>query len=195
MAEQRSRGGPAWFWGALCAILLILISTRGQLAPSNEALHQVFAAQPPPPGLDLQALLPNFDLSQLPPSLQTPARDLLANLGTGQPGVPVEATVTTPRLRVTVRELRPILGNLLVNGEVTNVSQYDVVVPLSVFVLQDSTGLSYRIGNDTGIPLRPGERIPLDLSIPLPPGRGLLLTTNFPPDAPVTQRLIVIETP
>ena len=195
MAEQRSRGGPAWFWGALCAVLLILISTRGQFAPSNEALHQVFAAQPPPPGLDLQALLPNFDLSKLPPSLQTPARDLLAKLDTGQPGVPVEATVTTPRLQVTVRELRPVLGNLLISGEVTNVSKYDVVVPLSAFVLQDSAGLSYRTGNDTSTTLGSGEHIPLDLTIPLPVGRGLLLTTNFPPDAPVEQRLIVIETP
>ncbi len=193
MAEERSRGVPMWLWGAICAILLILLSIWGHLA-GTEALRQVFAAQPIPAGFNPQLTLPKFELGTLPTALQQPARNLLTNLGAGNSGQPVESFVTTPRLRVVVRELRPTEGGLLVVGEVTNISQGDVAAPISAFELRDSAGVSYIAGGGASATLKPGEHTPLELTVPLPTGRGLILITNLPPDAPVEQRLIVIET-
>ncbi|NTU81233.1 MAG: hypothetical protein HGA45_17930 [Chloroflexales bacterium] len=192
--QERSQGVPMWLWGALFAALLILLSTWGRLSPTNEALSQVFASQPPPAGLDPQISLPKFDIGALPADVQQPARDLLKTLGAGNPGQPVEPTVETPRLRVEVRELRPVEGGLQIVGQVTNISQGEVDVPISAFELRDSTGASYVAGGGASATLRPDESTPLELTVPLPAGRGLILITNLPPDAPVEQRLIVIET-
>jgi hypothetical protein len=191
--EERSRGVPMWLWGALIAALLIVVSTRGRLSPSNEALRQVFAAQPPPAGIEPGVILPQFDLDALPADLQQSARDLLATLGAGGTGRPVEPAVETPRLRVEVGELRPSDEGLQVVGEVTNISQGDVAVPISAFELRDSAGASYVAGGGASATLKPGESTPLELTVPLPEGRGLILVTNLPPDQPVEQKLIVIE--
>jgi hypothetical protein len=191
--QERSRSIPIWVWGALVAALLILISTRGRLLSTNEALSQVFAAQPPPAGLDPAAVLPQFDLGALPADVQQQARDLLAALGAGQVGRPVQPAVETPRLRVEVKELRPAADGLRVTGEVRNLSQSDVIVPISAFELRDSSGASYVAGGGASATLRPGESTSLDLTVPLPEGRGLLLVTNLPPDQPVEQKLIVVE--
>lgn len=121
--DQRSHGVPMWLWGALIAALLIVFSTRGRLTPANPALSQVFAAQPPPAGLDTSVPLPAFDIAALPAELQQSARDLLATLGAGNAGKPVQPAVETQRLRVEVSELRPTDEGLLVVGEVTNISQ------------------------------------------------------------------------
>lgn len=192
--QERSRGVPMWLWGAIFAALLILISSRGRLSPTNEALRQVFAAQPPPAGIGAGAL-PQLDIATLPADLQQTARDLLATLGAGGAGAPVQPAVETPRLRVAVRELRPTADGLQVVGEVTNISQGDLAVPISAFELRDSAGASYLAGGGASATLRPGESTPLELTVPLPAGRGLLLVTNFPPDQPVEQKLIVVEAP
>lgn len=191
--EERSRGIPIWLWGALVAALLIIVSTRGRLSPGNEALRQVFAAQPPPAGIDPGAVLPQFDLAALPADLQQTARDLLATLGAGGVGRPVQPAVETPRLRVEVRELRPSDEGLQVIGEVTNISQGDLAVPISAFELRDSAGGSYVAGGGASATLGPRESTPLELTVPLPEGRGLILVTNLPPDQPVEQKLIVVE--
>jgi hypothetical protein len=193
--QERPSGLPIWLWGALVAVLLILISTRGHFLSSNDALSQVFAAQPPPAGLDPGILLPQFDLNALPADLQQQARDLLATLGAGQSGRPVQPAVETPRLRVEVRELRPSADGLRVLGEVKNLGQSDVTVPISAFELRDSSGASYVAGGGASATLKPGESTPLDLTVPLPEGRGLLLITNLPPDQPVEQKLIVVDAP
>lgn len=192
--QERSRRVPMWLWGALFATLLIILSTRGRLSPTNEALRQAFAAQPTTTGISTGISLPSFDLSALPADLQQQARDLLATLGAGNAGQPIEPTAETPRLRVEVSELRPTEGGLLVTGEVTNISQGEVTVPISAFELRDSTSASYIAGGGATATLRPGESTPLELTVPMPDGRGLILVTNLPPDAPVEQRLIVIET-
>ncbi|HMQ31215.1 MAG TPA: hypothetical protein PKD53_10825 [Chloroflexaceae bacterium] len=193
--EERSRGIPMWLWGALFAALLIVLSTRGRLAPGNEALREVFAAQPTPAGLAPGFTLPQLDLGALPAELQASARDLLATLGAGGAGRPVQPAVETPRLRVEVAELRPAEDGLRVLGEVTNISSGALEVPISAFELRDSAGASYVAGGGASATLRPGESTPLELTVPLPAGRGLLLVTNLPPDQPVEQKLIVVETP
>ncbi len=184
-----------WVWGAIFAALLIFISIRGRLSPTNEALRQAFAVQPPPVGLDLGSALPSFDIGSLPADLQQSARDLLAALGAGDAGRPVQPAVETPRLRVEVRELRPTDEGLQVLGEVTNISGGDLLVPISAFELRDSSGASYVAGGGASAILKPGESTPLELTVPLPPGRGLLLVTNLPPDQPIEQKLIVVENP
>ncbi len=193
--EERSSGIPMWLWGALFAALLIVLSTRGRIIPDNEALRQVFALQPTPAGLVPGDILPQLDLATLPAELQESARDLLARLGAGRSGRPVQPAVETPRLRVEVTELRPAADGLRVLGEVTNISRADVVVPISAFELRDSAGASYVAGGGASATLRPGESTPLELTVPLPEGRGLLLVTNLPPDQPVEQKLIVVDTP
>lgn len=191
--QERSRGIPMWLWGMLLAALLIVISTRGRPGPTNEALSQVFAAQPPPVGLAPGVTLPEFDLGALPTELQQSARDLLATLGAGGTGRPVQPAVETPRLRVEIRELRPDGDGLLVVGEVTNIGSSDVEVPISAFELRDSTGASYIAGGGAAVTLKPGESTPLELTVPLPEGRGLILVTNLPPDQPVEQKLVVVD--
>lgn len=185
---RRSHGPPIWVWGFVFGAVLILISTRGRLSPENVALRDVFAAQPAP---NLPSLpLPNLDVANLPAELQQAARDLQAQLGAGQAGRPLEPAVETPRLRVEVRELRPSAEGMTLFGTVTNVSQGEVVVPLSAFELRDSAGVSYIAGGGASATLRPGASTPLELTVPLPPGRGLLMMINLPPDLPVEQRLI-----
>ncbi|MFV9507187.1 MAG: hypothetical protein AB4911_21765 [Oscillochloridaceae bacterium umkhey_bin13] len=188
---QRSRSLPIWIWGALLGLVLIVLSTRGRLSPENPALRDAFAAQPAPVLPELS--LPNFELGNLPTEFQQAARDLLAQLGAGQAGRPVQTAVETPRLRVEVRELRPVQGGMMLVGEVTNLSQSDVLVPLSAFELRDSAGVSYIAGGGASATLRPGASTPLELTVPLPEGRGLIMTINLPPDPPIEQRLILIE--
>lgn len=194
MDNQSQRGVPVWVWGALIALLLIGLSTRGSFNLSNRALSEYFAAQPTPAGGAPAFGLPQLDLGSLPVELQSAATDLRRRLGLGQGGQPIEPLATTPRLRVEVRELAPQENGLVVRGSVTNTSQSDVQVPISAFELRDSAGGSYIAGGGASATLRPGESTPLELSVPLPPGRGLLLVTNLPPDPPVEQRLLAAET-
>ncbi len=191
--QQGLRTIPAWAWGALIAVVLILLSTRGRLSPNNEALRQIFAAQPTTNGATSDQQLPMLELSAMPAELQQVARDLLANLGAGNSGRPVETAVESSRLRVEVRELRPGAAGITVVGEVTNIGRETVQVPISAFELRDSAGVSYSAGDGASATLKPGESTPLELDVPLPEGRGLLLVTNLPPDPPLEQRLIVVE--
>jgi len=193
--HDRSGGVPIWVWGAVVGILLILISSRSHLLdPENPSLSQYFAAQPTPEGFDPGFRLPQLEISALPAGLQMAARELLATLGAGGVGRPVEPAVESRSVRVEVRELKRVEGGLQVRGEVTNLSEGELLVPISAFELRDSTGASYVAGGGASATLKPGESTPLDLTVPLPEGRGLLLVTNLPPDPAVEQRLIVVET-
>lgn len=185
---RRSHGPPIWIWGFVIGVILIIFSTRGRLSPENVALRDVFAVQPAPNLPSLPG--PNLDLASLPAELQQAARDLQARLGAGQAGRPLEPAVETPRLRVEVHELRPSADGITLLGTVTNLSQGEVVVPLSAFELRDSAGVSYIAGGGASATLRPGASTPLELTVPLPQGRGLLMVINLPPDLPVEQRLI-----
>lgn len=194
--NDRSNGVPIWIWGAIAGILLILISSRGNLLqPANPSLSEYFAAQPTPVGYDPSFELPQLDFASLPAELQAAARDLLGSLASGGTGRPVEPAVESARVRVEVRELKPVEGGLQVLGSVTNIGGAELQVPISAFELRDSAGASYVAGGGASATLRPGDSTPLELTVPLPAGRGLLLVTNLPPDAPVEQRLIVAETP
>lgn len=188
MESNSSRGLPIWVWGALVALALIIISSRGQWA-GNPALSQHFAMQPTPAS---GVSLPNLDIGSLAPGLQEQARSLAQKIGLGGSGAPIEPLATTPRLRVEVRELKPAGGDLRVLGSVTNTSSADVTVPISAFELRDSQGASYIAGGGASATLRPGESTPLDLSVPLPSGRGLMLITHLPPDPPAEQKLLVV---
>lgn len=192
---DRSRGVPIWLWGAIFAALLIVLSVRGRLQPSNEALRQVFAAQAPAAIGAPAMTLPGLNLANLPSELQQSARDLLATLGAGGPGRPVEPVAETARLHVQVNELRPVAAGLQVLGTVTNRSASDLLVPISAFELRDSAGISYLAGGGASATLSPGATTPLDLTVPLPADRGLMLITSLSPDPPVEQRLIVVATP
>jgi len=194
MDNESQRGLPVWAWGALIALVLIGLSTRGSFNPTNRALSEHFAAQPTPAGLQPGFSLPELDFGALPAELQAAAAELRRRLGLGQAGQPIEPVATTPRLRVEVREVAPQDNGLVVRGTVTNTSPADVVVPISAFELRDSAGGSYVAGGGASATLRPGESTPLELTVPLPPGRGLLLVTNLPPDPPAEQRLLAAET-
>jgi hypothetical protein len=186
------RSVPLWLWGALAALALIILSSRGRLAPGNDALSQYFAAQPTPAGV--VPSLPSLGLGSLPPELQAAARRLSQQLGAGAGGAPIEPITQTARLRVEVRELQPGAGGLKVSGSVTNIGTAELQVPISAFELRDSSGASYIAGGGASATLRPGESTPLELTVPLPAGRGLLLITSLPPDPPAQQRLVAAET-
>ncbi len=189
MDRESTHTIPVWVWGALVALLLIIISSRGRLV-GNPALSQQFALQPTP---DIALPLPDLQIGNLAPDLQAQAESLLRQIGMGNSGRPLEPLATTPRLRIEITELRPEESGLRVIGTVTNVSTTVVTVPISAFELRDSTGASYIAGGGASAPLQPGEHTPLELSVPLPPGRGLLLITRLPPDPPAEQKLIASE--
>jgi hypothetical protein len=190
---DRKPGIPIWFWGVLVATILIIISAQGRWQPGNPALAQVFAAQPPAAGQPPTISLPQLDLGNLPVDLQAAAGDLWRQLGLGQNVRPVVPSVRSARLQVEISELRRIDAGLQVLGKVTNISTYEVTVPISAFELKDNTGASYVAGGGGSARLGPGESTPLDLTVPLPEGRGLLLITNLPPDPIVEQVLLVKE--
>lgn len=194
MTTERSRGLPVWIWGALVALLLIALSSRGGFGVANESLRQRFAAQPTPSAVELPFDVPRLELEALPPQLQEAARELLGSLNRGEAGRPIEPAVESPRLRIEVRELRRVGDEVRIRGQVTNISRREVQVPISAFELRDSAGVSYLAGSGGSSTLRPGQSTSLELSVPLPPGRGLLLRTSLPPDAPVEQRLIAADT-
>lgn len=191
--NERSNGMPIWVWGAIAGVLLIVISSRTHLlSPENPSLSQYFAAQPTPEGYDPSFELPQLEIAGLPAELQTRAGEILSTLASGDAARPIEPAVESARLRIEVREVQRVEGGMKVVGEVTNISQGDVQVPISAFELRDSTGASYVAGGGASATLKPGESTPLELTVPLPEGRGLLLVTNLPPDPPVEQRLIVV---
>lgn len=190
---ERSRGIPMWAWGAIVALILIGLSSRGGFGVANQALRQQFAVQPTSAGSVPSFELPQLDIASLPPALQDTARDLLATLSRGGTARPVEPAVESANVRVEVRELRPTANGLQIRGEVTNIGRRELQVPISAFELRDSSGASYLAGGGASATLRPGQSTPLELTVPLPEGRGLLLITSLPPDPPVEQRLIVVE--
>ncbi|WP_129629168.1 hypothetical protein [Candidatus Oscillochloris fontis] len=187
MDSESSHNIPIWMWGALVALLLIIVSSRGRLV-GNPALSQQFAMQPTP---NIALPLPDLQIGNLSPDLQAQAQSLLRQIGLGNSGRPLEPLATTPRLRIEVTELRPEETGLRVIGRVTNISTTVVTVPISAFELRDSTGASYIAGGSGSAALQPGEDTPLELTVPLPPERGLLLITRLPPDPPAEQKLIV----
>ncbi len=189
MGGERSQGLPIWAWGALVALALIILSSRGHLF-GNPALNQHFALQPTPAG---GAQLPDLGIGSLAPDLQNTARKLWHQIGLGGSGTPIEPVAITPRMRVTVGELRPVGGSLKVIGSVTNIGTTDMQVPISAFELRDSAGASYIAGGGASTTLRPGESTPLELTVSLPIGRGLMLITRLPPDPPTQQKLLVAD--
>jgi hypothetical protein len=189
MDTNPSRNLPIWAWGVLVALILIVLSSRGQLV-GNPALSQHFAMQPTPAG---GGQIPDLGIANLAPDLQDQAHQLWRQIGLGGSGAPLQPVVVTPRLRVEVRELRPDNGGLRVIGSVTNTSSASVTVPISAFELRDSAGASYIAGGGASATLRPGESTPLELTVPLPTGRGLLLVTRLPPDPPAEQKLLVAD--
>ncbi|NJN16532.1 MAG: hypothetical protein HC822_09780 [Oscillochloris sp.] len=193
MDNLSRRGLPIWFWGALVALLLIVLSARDNNGVQNEALSQYFAAQPTPAGITADIDLPQLDMSNLSPALREAAADLRRTIGLGESGSPLEPSATTPRLRIEIAEIAPGEGGLVVRGTVTNISTEPVNVPISAFELRDSAGGSYVAGGGASANLQPGDNTPLELTVPLPPGRGLLLVTNLPPDPPAEQRLLATE--
>ena len=183
---------PIWIWGALCALILIVLSSRGRLDSSQEALRLVFAPQPGSVARPFTPPQP-FDLASLPVELQQVARDLLNTLGAGSAGRPLEPVAETARLRIAIDQLQPVEGGFMVVGTITNRSRSELLVPISAFELRDSSGVSYLAGGGASTRLGPGASTPLELSITLPPGRGLMLITTLPPDPSVEQRLLVAE--
>ncbi len=189
MGTERSQGLPIWAWGTLVALALIILSSRGHLF-ENPALRQHFALQPTPVS---GAQLPDLGIAGLAPDVQDAARKLWHQIGLGGSGAPIEPVVTTPRVRVAVRELRSSDGGLKVVGSVTNIGTTDVQVPISAFELRDSAGASYIAGGGASATLHPGDSTPLELTVALPTGRGLMLITRLPPDPPFPQKLLVAD--
>jgi hypothetical protein len=190
---ERNSSVPTWVWGLLVALILILISSRGSLAPNNPALQQVFAPQPTPVGQAPSFTLPQLDLGSLPAELQTLARDVSRQVGLGQSAAPIAPSARSARLLVEVREIRRVEAGIQIIGQVQNISTGEVRVPISAFELRDSMGASYIAGGGASATLAPNEVTPLDLTVPLPAGRGLLLVTNLPPDLPVEQILLATD--
>jgi hypothetical protein len=190
MSQESSTQVPAWIIGIVLAIALIFISTNGRFTPGNPALSQYFAAQPTPQVLPEGLELPQLSIGNLPPELQEVAAQGRELLGLGQAAPPVMSSITTPRLKVEISELRQAPEGLKVIGLVTNISDAELEVPISAFELRDTGGASYIAGGGAVARLSPGKSTPLDLTVPLPDGRGLLLIVNLPPDAPAEQVLL-----
>ncbi|WP_298820392.1 hypothetical protein [Chloroflexus sp.] len=188
MMHDNSPAIPFWIIGLLGAIFLIGISIWMQQFRTVE-LRDQFARQPAP-AIALPAL-PQLELQNLGPEAQAVARALWQQITTGNPGQPIEPIASNQRLRIAINALEPTGDGIRIKGTVTNLTNADLIVPISAFELRDSAGESYRAPGSTMASLPPGGSTPLELSVPLPPGRGLLLITNLPPDPPLEQRLLI----
>lgn len=179
---------PFWAIGILGAIALIGISILMQQSRVM-ALADYFARQPTP-ALPLPAL-PQLDVQNLAPDAQTAARAIWQQIAAGNRSQPIDPVASSQRVRVAIDGLEPTADGVRIKGTVTNLTNADLLVPISAFELRDSAGESYRSPSSTTANLPPGGSTPLELSVPLPEGRGLLLITHLPPDPPIEQRLLI----
>lgn len=179
---------PFWAIGILGAIALIGISILMQQS-RVVALADYFARQPTP-ALPLPAL-PQLDVQNLAPDAQGAARAIWQQIAAGNRSQPIDPVVSSQRVRVVIDGLEPTADGIRIKGTVTNLTNADLLVPISAFELRDSAGESYRSPSSTMANLPPGGSTPLELSVPLPEGRGLLLITHLPPDPPIEQRLLI----
>ncbi|MEF3273745.1 MAG: hypothetical protein K6356_04985 [Chloroflexus sp.] len=179
---------PFWMIGLLGALVLIGISIFMQQSRTVALIDQ-FARQTAP-AIPLPAL-PQLELQNLAPEAQAAARAIWERIESGNRSQPIDPIASNQRLRVVIDVLEPTTDGVRIKGMVTNLTNTDLVVPISAFELRDSTGESYRAPGSTMTNLPPGGSAPLELSVPLPPGRGLLLITRLPPDPPLEQRLLI----
>lgn len=187
MQRRNDQIGPIWLWGILLALALILLTTRGQVVPDNPALEQTFVRQTENLG-DVQ--LPNLSLGNLPADLQQLARDIQQQLGVQGSAPVLQPVAENSRLRIEINELQATADGVQVIGEVSNIGDTPVEVPVSAFEFTDSYGAVYSADSNSSARLEPGERTALDLAVPLPPDSGLLLTLRLPPDPPLEQMLL-----
>lgn len=187
-----SKRQPAWIWGVLLALVLIIISVRGRSIPNDAALKQRFESQPTTslaPGIDM----PDLNLDRLPSEAQQAVRKAQEALGQGQGAPALTPVAQSARLRVEVHQMQQHPDGVQVLGRVTNISDAALEVPVSAFELHDSAGGVYVAEGGANVQLNPGASTPLDLTVPLPAERGLMLTLVFPPDPPVEQVLLLSE--
>lgn len=189
-AEMYDDAPPIPFWaiGLLGAIFLIGISIFMQQSRSAALIEQ-FARQPTP-ALPVPAL-PQLEVQNLAPEAQAAARAIWQQIATGNRSQPIDPVASSQRVRVAIDVIEPTADGVRIKGTVTNLTNADLLVPISAFELRDSTGESYRSPSSTMANLPPGGSTPLELSVPLPEGRGLLLITHLPPDPPIEQRLLI----
>jgi hypothetical protein len=186
---------PMVVWGAVLALLLILLS-RGGLGLGNPALRQRFVPRPTDPAAaPATGALPQFDWAQLPAGARELARDIQRRLDQGQaaPALTPQAVAQGGRLQVEISEVRPKGDGVQVLGRVTNIGATPLDVPVSAFQLRDSTGATYASTTSRSTRLAPGATTPLDLSVPLPAGRGLSLVVHLPPDPPLEQVILAAQ--
>ncbi len=175
----------------MLALLLILLSTRGRFTPEETALQQQFAPQPTVPGATSAPALPQFDLKGVSPGVAETVQDLWQGLAGGGEIPALTPVAENERLRIEVNAIQRQGDTVQLRGQITNISSVEVAVPLSAFILRDTSGTSYTAAAGRTVQLVPGESTPLDLTVPLPEDRGLTLMLNLPPDPAVEQILLV----
>lgn len=190
MQQRTDQIGPIWLLGFLLAGLLIMVTTRGQVIPDNPELEQTFVRQT---ANRSEVQLPQLSLGNLPADLQQLARDIQQQLGIHGAAPVLEPVAENSRLRIEISEVQTTESGVQVIGEVRNISNVLVEVPVSAFEFTDSYGAVYSAGSNRSARLAPGESTPLDLEVPLPPESGLLLTLRLPPDPPLEQILLAGE--
>jgi|HigsolmetaAR202D_1030399.scaffolds.fasta_scaffold00045_63 hypothetical protein len=181
---------PFWFWGVLVALVLILISRSGNLFGPNQALQQRFAPQPTIPGAAETARAAQTNWGDIPVGIQELIKGVQENLSQGQSAPVLTPVAQSARLKVTIKELVPTTGGVRVVGEVTNISQTPLDVPINAFQFRDSAGNIYASSATGTTRIEVGASAPLDLNVPLESGRGLYLVVRFSPDPPLEQMLI-----
>jgi hypothetical protein len=180
---------PFWVWGALVALVLIVVSARGVPGVDNPALRQRFVTRPADP--NAPTAVPVVDFSQLSAEAQALVQAARERLRQGGSALALTPVAIGQRLRVEVAGVQPSGGGVRVTGTVTNISAAPLDVPVRAFQLRDSTGAVYASNAAGVVTLAPGASTPLDLTVPLPAGRGLHLVVVLPPDPPLDQVLLL----
>ncbi len=192
MQTQKQR--PIWIWGIVVGLLLIGISMQSRSWHDETALRRHFATGASVTGNPDAPPMPQLDMTSLPTGIQQTVRDLQQQLHMGQSIPALTPVAQSVRLRVEVQQVQRRGDDAVqIQGQVTNISNTELVVPISAFALRDNMGMSYAPGGDASVTLLPGDSTPLDLTVPIPTGRGLLLAVSLPPDPPVEQVLLVSE--
>lgn len=178
--------------GALFGLFLIW-QVRTQVAQAPEGLSATFAQQAAVQATESALAQTAASLTPRPQISLDDVRRLIPST-VPLPLSPFEAEVeplasgNTARTRVDVLELAPMPDGspgVLVKGVVTNTSQEEITIPISAFLLRDSTAAEYQPDGSATATLQPQESTTLELTVPVPDGRGLVLIVQYANEAPI----------
>jgi hypothetical protein len=187
---MRERGVPAWLYGVLAGLLLIIV-VRSCLGSPEGSLRGQLAPRPGDPAVaDLP--LPDVSLDALPQSVRNAQATALALLGNGEAVPALTPTAEGAGLRVRIDALRRTDTGVQVTGELVNTGSAPRSVPPEALLFRDSAGQLYAISGPSA-EVGPNAGVAIDMTVPVAADSGLTLIVDLPPDPPLQLVLLAAQ--